>query len=196
MSELQGPEEETEVCTQTLRDAINAAISHVIGSRELTDYLLPLWGLEGVYVPLLVCGVSPEPSISSLNRNSRNSSSSSSSSSSTSAMPWPLREELHDDDLLQQILRRGSVTVATIGKETASGVVGCNNGLEGDYSGNVATGFFPDYMRSLWEWIGSQYGADIYVFYRFYPSLEDAQRAVVCSSCTVKAAVIIPLKVL
>lgn len=168
-------EEETEVCTQNLRDAVNAAIAEVIGSRELTDYLLPLWNESGSYVPLLVCG----PAVSSYEASSvslRSSVSSSLLSSGSSS--WPSRDSLLPDDLLYQILQRGTVRVAGIARNSGGAVKLPNRGAAGDYTLRHPTGFFPDYMRSLWGVIGRRYGVSVSVSYVFFASIETAQIAV------------------
>ncbi|OEH79322.1 hypothetical protein cyc_05908 [Cyclospora cayetanensis] len=162
---------ESEICTQHLRDAVNAAISHVIGSRELTDYLLPLWELDNFYVPVLVCGPTvppPAPSVWGMPAPVGGHSS----------LPWPKRNSLLPDDLLQQILLTGTVRVAGIGRTDEEGFLKSNKGAAGNFTENPATGFFPDYLRSIWKVISRRYGVNVTVTYLFYNSVEEAQAAV------------------
>ena len=43
----------------------------------------------------------------------------------------------------------------------------------------VPLGFFPDYLRAIWRIIGHRYGASVSLSFRFYPSVEAAQAAVI-----------------
>ncbi|KAL8270716.1 hypothetical protein Esti_005372 [Eimeria stiedai] len=155
-------EGQDEVCTQNFRDAFNAAVSHVIGSRQLTRHLLPLWGQGEAYVPLLVCA----PSIPA------------GDDAFPSSSQWPPKEVLQPDDLLFQILARQTVRVASLAHVRGSSLSLLFKGAGGDYTAEPPTGFFPDYLRALLRTIGQKYGVSLKAEYLFFPDVETAQAAV------------------
>ncbi|KAL8435311.1 hypothetical protein Efla_002566 [Eimeria flavescens] len=158
----QTQEGDEEICTQNFRDAFNAAVSHVIGSRKLTEHLLPLWGQTEAYVPLLVCG----PALPGEEE------------AAPSSSQWPEKEALLEDDLLQQILERGYVTVAGLAQGRVGSLSRPYKGAGGDYTADPPIGFFPDYLRQLLKTIGRKYNVTLTAKYLFFRDVETAQAAV------------------
>ncbi|KYK67529.1 putative transmembrane protein [Toxoplasma gondii TgCatPRC2] len=149
-------------CAQSLRDAVNGAISEISGTRVLVEHLLRLWS-SVPYVPMLVCPSSIFPYAPTL--------------------PWPKQEDLRDGDLLKDVLSTGTLTVAGVGaaavaQSSLTVVAARNRGEEGDYNRPEPTGFFPQYLRLIAAIIGAHYDTPISVHWLFYPSVEEAQRAV------------------
>ncbi|PHJ17419.1 transmembrane protein [Cystoisospora suis] len=149
-------------CAQNLRDAVNGAISEISGTRALVEHLLRLWD-SVPYVPVLVCPSSLFPFAPTL--------------------PWPKKAKLKDGDLLKDVLRTGTLTVASVGSKTISRgkvrlVFAQDRGDEGNYNPVEPTGFFPQYMRMIASTIGRHYGVDLSVHWVLYPSVEEAQKAV------------------
>nr|CEL67345.1 TPA: hypothetical protein BN1204_031460 [Neospora caninum Liverpool] len=149
-------------CAQSLRDAVNGAISEISGTRVLVEHLLRLWNAVP-YVPMLVCPSSMFPYAPTL--------------------PWPRQENLRDGDVLRDVLSTGTLTVAGVGSAAVSQssltvVAARNRGEEGNYNRPEPTGFFPQYMRLIAATIGAHYDSPISVHWLFYPSVEEAQRAV------------------
>ncbi|PFH38675.1 hypothetical protein BESB_010170 [Besnoitia besnoiti] len=98
-------------------------------------------------------------------------------------LPWPKKERLQRGDLLRDVLSAGTLRVAGVGSTAVSLgpmtiVAAQNRGEEGNYSSPEPTGFFPQYMRMIAGIIGSHYGSTVTVQWLFYPSVEEAQQAV------------------
>ena len=105
-----------------------------LGSRELTDHLLPLWGADAgaAYVPLLVCGPSVSPPVET--------QGAASSPEGVSSLPWPEKEALLPDDLLSEILRSGIVRIAGVGRGAEGGFKRPQKGIAGDFTTDTPTG--------------------------------------------------------
>lgn len=105
----------------------SVSCSSSTGTRALVEHLLRLWD-SVPYVPVLVCPSSLFPFAPSL--------------------PWPKKAKLREGDLLKDVLRTGTLIVASVGSGTISRgklrlVFAQDRGDEGNYNPVEPTGISP-----------------------------------------------------